>query len=282
MGLENTHTIARVVVDPSNSDVVYVAATGHEWTANKERGLFKTTDGGKTWEKVLYISENAGISDVVIDPTNSQTLYCTSWERIRLKWGDPRTNDNTKHSGVWKSTDGGKNWKQINNGLPAPNHCGRIGIDLCKEKPNVLYLLLDNYEIAEKAKPGDKDAYGRQKKDVIKGATVYRSDDSGENWKQVSGQTEETNKYMMRHSGTYGWVFGQIRVDPKDPEVIWTMGLFLNKSEDGGKTFKAIREMHMDHHGLWIDPNNPNYLLNVQDGGLSISYDKRQKLAKSD
>jgi hypothetical protein len=274
MGLENTHTISRVVVDPSNSDVVYVAATGHEWTANKERGLFKTTDGGKTWEKVLYISENAGISDIVIDPTNPQTLYCTSWERTRLKWGDPRTNDNTKHSGVWKSTDGGEKWTQINNGLPAPNHRGRIGIDLCKEKPNVLYLLLDNYEIAEKAEEGDKDAYGRQKKDIIKGATVYRSDDAGENWKQVSGLTEETNKFMMRHSGTYGWVFGQIRVDPKDPETIWTLGLWLNKSTDGGKTFKAIRDMHADHHGLWIDPNNPNYLLNVQDGGLSISYDK--------
>jgi photosystem II stability/assembly factor-like uncharacterized protein len=274
MGLENTHTIARVVVDPTNSDVVYVAATGHEWTPNKDRGLYKTTDGGKSWEKILYIGEKAGISDFVMHPANPNILYCTSWERTRLKWGDPRTNENTEHCGVWKSTDGGKNWKQINKGLPAPHHRGRIGIDLCREKPNVLYLLLDNYEIEKKAEKGDRDAYGRAKEDVIKGATVYRSNDAGENWKQVSGQTEKTKKYMMEHSGTYGWVFGQIRVDPKDPEIIWTLGLWLNKSVDGGKTFKAIKEMHADHHGLWIDSNNPNYLLNVQDGGLSISYDK--------
>ena len=263
MGLENTHTIGRVVVDHSNSNVVYVAATGHEWTANKERGLFKTIDGGKSWEKILYINENTGISDLVMHPTNPQILYCTSWERTRLKWGDPRTNENTKHCGVWKSTDGGKNWEKINTGLPAPNHRGRIGIDLCREKPEVLYLLLDNYEIAKKAEAGEKDAYGRPKKDVIKGATVYRSEDAGENWTQVSGQSEKTKKYMMRHSGTYGWVFGQIRVDPKNPDVVWTLGLFLNKSEDAGKTFTAIKDMHMDHHGLWIDPNNPNYLLNV-------------------
>ena len=274
MGLENTHTIARVVVDYSNSDVVYVAATGHEWTPNKDRGLFKTTDGGKSWKKILYINEKTGISDFVMHPSNPNILYATSWERTRLKWGDPRTYNDTKHNGVWKSVDGGKNWKEINTGLPSANHRGRIGIDLCKSQPNVLYLLLDNYEIGKQAEKGDLDAYGRQKKDEIKGATVYRSNDAGESWEKVSGLDEDTKKYMMRHSGTYGWVFGQIRVDPKDPNTIWTMGLFLNKSTDGGKTFTAIRDMHMDHHGLWIDPNNPSYLLNVQDGGLAISYDK--------
>lgn len=274
MGLENTHTIGRVVVDYSNSDVVYVAATGHEWTANKDRGLYKTTDGGKSWKKILYINENAGVSDFVMHPENPNILYATSWERKRLKWGDPRTYESTKHNGVWKSVDGGKNWKEINIGLPEANKRGRIGIDLCKSEPDVLYILLDNYEIGKKAEIGDLDAYGRQKKDEIKGATVYRSNNAGEEWEKVSGLDQDAKKYMMRHSGTYGWVFGQIRVDPKDPNTIWTMGLFLNKSSDGGKSFTQIRKMHMDHHGLWIDPNNPNYLLNVQDGGLAISYDK--------
>ena len=274
MGLENTHTIGRVVVDYSNSDVVYVAATGHEWTPNKDRGLFKTTDGGKSWKKILYLNEHAGISDFVMHPENPNILYATSWERKRLKWGDPRTYESTKHNGVWKSVDGGKNWKEINIGLPEANKRGRIGIDLCKSQPDVLYILLDNYEIGKTAEKGDLDAYGRQKKDEIKGASVYRSNNAGEQWEQVSGLDEDTKKYMMRHSGTYGWVFGQIRVDPNDPNTIWTMGLFLNKSTDGGKTFTAIKDMHMDHHGLWIDPNNSNYLLNVQDGGLSISYDK--------
>lgn len=274
MGLENTHTIGRVVVDYSNSDVVYVAATGHEWTPNKDRGLFKTTDGGKSWKKILYLNEHAGVSDFVMHPENPNILYATSWERKRLKWGDPRTYESTKHNGVWKSVDAGKNWKKINIGLPEANKRGRIGIDLCKSQPDVLYILLDNYEIGRTAEKGDLDAYGRQKKDEIKGATVYRSNNAGEQWEKVSGLDEDTKKFMMRHSGTYGWVFGQIRVDPNDPNTIWTMGLFLNKSTDGGKSFTAIRDMHMDHHGLWIDPNNSNYVLNVQDGGLSISYDK--------
>ena len=274
MGLENTHTIGRIVVDYNNPDIVYVAATGHEWTANKERGLYKTTDGGKTWKKSLYINEHAGIFDLVMHPTDPNILYCTSWERIRLKWKDPRTNKNTKHCGVWKSVDGGESWEQINEGLPLPHYRGRIGIDLCKAQPDILYLLLDNYEIGKKAEEGELDSYGRQKEDYIKGATVYRSDNAGESWYQVSGKDDETKKFMMGHSGTYGWVFGQIRVDPKDPETVWTMGLWLNKSEDGGKTFKAIKKMHADHHGLWIDPNNPDYLLNAQDGGITITYDK--------
>jgi photosystem II stability/assembly factor-like uncharacterized protein len=274
MGLENTHTIGRVVVDYSNSDIVYVAATGHEWTSNKDRGLFKTEDGGKSWKKILYINEKTGISDFVMHPENPNIIYATSWERMRLKWGDPRTNEDAKHCGVWKSIDGGNNWKEINNGLPAPNMRGRIGIDLCKAEPNIIYLLLDNYEIGKIAEKGDLDAYGRQKKSDIKGATVYRSNNSGESWEKVSGLDEDSKKYMMRHSGTYGWVFGQIRVDPKNPNIVWSMGLALNKSIDGGKTFKAVRGMHGDHHGLWIDPNNTDYILNVQDGGLSISYDK--------
>jgi hypothetical protein len=138
----------------------------------------------------------------------------------------------------------------------------------------VLYLLLDNYEIAYIAKPGELDSYGRQKQDVIKGATVYRSDNAGASWKQVSGLTEETKVYMERHSGTYGWVFGQIRIDPKDENTIYTLGIQLHQSVDGGATFKILMGPHADHHGLWIDPNNPNYILNVQDGGLTISYDK--------
>ena len=111
-------------------------------------------------------------------------------------------------------------------------------------------------------------------KDIIKGATVFRTDDSGETWVQVSGKTKRMKSYMERHSATYGWVFGQIRVDPNNENRIYTMGLFLNVSDDGGKTFRTLHGMHVDHHGLWIDPNNSDYLLNVQDGGLAVSYDR--------
>ena len=274
MGLENTHTIGRIRVHPQNSDIVYVAATGHEWTPNKERGLYKTTDGGATWDKILEIDENTGVFDVVLDPSDPETIYATSWERMRLKWNDPRTFEKTRNCGIWKSTDGGENWKQINNGLPEAKDRGRIGIDISPTNPNVLYALLDNYEIAYKAKKGELDSYNRQKQDVIKGATVYKSTDAGETWQQTSGLTPETKVYMENHSGTYGWVFGQIRVDPKDENTIYTMGIWLNKSTDGGKTFTPIRDPHSDHHGLWIDPNNTNYLIDAQDGGISISYDK--------
>ncbi len=274
MGLENTYTIGRIRINPKNSDIVYVAATGHEYTPNEERGLYKTTDGGKTWNKVLGIDVNTGIYDLVLDPTDPDIVYCTSWERIRLKWNDPRTTEKTKNSGIWKSTDGGLNWKKINNGLPEANKRGRTGIDISRSNPKVLYAYVDNYELAYKAQPGEKDSYGRQKKDVIKGATIYRSDNSGESWTQVSGLTPDQKKFMERQSGTYGWVFGQIRVDPNDENIVYSMGLGLNQSVDGGKTFKPLYGQHGDHHGLWIDTENSNYLLNVEDGGLAISYDK--------
>ena len=273
-GLENTFTIARVRINPQNTDIVYVAATGHEWTPNEERGLFKTSDGGKTWSKILYIDSNTGACDIVLDPTDPEILYCATWERIRLKWNDPRTYESTKNNGIWKSADGGKSWKKINDGLPAPNMRGRIGIDIALTNRLVLYAYVDNYEIAYKAQAGELDSYGRQKADVIKGATVYRSDDAGSTWKQVSGLTPEQKTFMERHSATYGWVFGQIRVDPNDENTVYTMGLMLNQSTDGGKTFRTLRGPHADHHGLWIDPENSDYLLNVQDGGLTISYDK--------
>ena len=276
MGLENTFTTGRIRINPQNTDIVYVAATGHEWTPNEERGLFKTTDGGRTWNKILYVDKNTGAYDIVLDPVNPDIIYCTTWERTRLKWNDPRTYETTLNCGIWKSTDGGKNFTKINDGLPASNRRGRIGIDIALSNPKVLYAYVDNYEIAYKGNPGEQDSYGRQKKDVIKGATVYRTDDAGSTWKQVSGLTPEQKTFMEDHSATYGWVFGQVRIDPQDENTVYTMGLMLNQSTDGGKTFKSLFGPHLDHHGLWIDPANPNYLLNVQDGGLTISYDKGQ------
>jgi photosystem II stability/assembly factor-like uncharacterized protein len=276
-GLENTFTIARIRVNPVNTDIVYVAATGHEWTPNEDRGLYKTTDGGRTWNKVLYVDQNTGVADLVLDPRNPDVIYCTTWERMRLKWNDPRTLPTTKNCGIWKSSDGGKKWEKINEGLPQPGYRGRIGIDIAASKPDVLYAYVDNYDISSKAKQGELDSYGRQRRDIIKGATIYRTDNAGASWAQVSGLTAEQKTFMERHSATYGWVFGQIRVDPNDENTIYTMGIQLNQSTDGGKTFKSLRGMHVDHHGLWIDPQNSDYLLNVQDGGLAISYDKGKK-----
>ncbi|HDZ40128.1 MAG TPA: hypothetical protein ENH59_00380 [Bacteroidetes bacterium] len=274
VGLENTMTIGRIRIHPKNSDIVYVAATGHEWTPNEERGLYKTSDGGKTWEKILYIDEMTGVFDLVLDPGKPNTIYCTTWERMRLKWNDPRTYETTNNCAIWKSTNGGRTWEKIINGLPETNKLGRIGIDIAASDPDILYALVDNYEVAYPAEPGQLDSYGRQKQDVIKGATVYRTGNGGKNWKQVSGLTPDMKTYMERHSATYGWVFGQIRVDPSDENIVYIGGISLSKSTDGGKTFTQLRGPHADHHGLWIDPGNGNYLLNVQDGGLTISYDQ--------
>ncbi|MBN2416192.1 hypothetical protein JXO52_10135 [bacterium] len=268
-GLTSTNTIARIVVHPENPDIVYVAASGNEWTHNPERGVYKTIDGGMTWEKVKYIDEETGAIDLVMDPSDPNTLYAAFWQRTRLKWNDPRCLEDHQHSGIFKTTDGGASWTPINDGLLAANHRGRIGLDLCAAQPRTLYAFVDNYEIYGEYDGAETDSYGRPRGKMIKGATVYRSDNGGETWRQVS----KTDDYMTRLSSTYGWVFGQMRVDPVNPDKIYVMGLGLHVSDDSGSSFRALRGMHGDHHGLWIDPENTDYLVNVNDGGLAISYD---------
>jgi len=274
MGLENTFTISRILIHPENPDIVYVASAGHEWTKNKERGIYKTTDGGKTWKNIKYIDTETGFNDIAMHPENSEILYATSWQRTRQKWNDPRTYSDHKNNHVWMSSDGGSSCKKINEGLPEPQFRGRMGIDISMSNPDVLYVFIDNYDLAFKATEGELDNYGRPQVDMIKGATIFKSENGGESWKQTSGLDEKMKKFMENHSATYGWVFGQIRVDPNDENGIYTMGIWFNQSLDGGATFKPIREIHADHHGLWIDPDNSNYLLSVHDGGLSVSYDK--------
>lgn len=269
MGLGGTHTIPRIVVHPTNPDIVYVAASGHEWTKNEERGLYKSTDGGESWEQILYKGEEAGAIDLVMHPKDPNTLYAATWQRVRDKWNDPRNEADYGGSAIYKTTDAGDTWTEVTNGLPEARYRGRIGIDIAATNPDVLYAFVDNYETLREADEDETDSYGRPRGPVIKGATVYRTDDAGANWYQVS----ETNRYMERLSGTYGWVFGQMRVDPNNEDRIYVMGLALNVSDDGGKTFRRLPGMHGDHHGLWIDPENSDYLVNVNDGGLAISYD---------
>jgi len=275
MGLADTYTIPRIIVHPANPDVVFVAASGHEWTTNPARGVYKTSDGGKTWQKVLFVDERTGAIDLVMDPADSNTLYASMWQRIRLKWNDPRNFGDYGGSGIYKTTDGGATWVPINIGLPEPRFRGRIGLDASRSAPGVVYALVDNYEISREPTEAEKaDPYGLPSSGFIKGATVYRSDDKGATWRQVSGLTPEQKTFMERHSNTYGWVFGQIRVDPNDVNTVYTMGLGLNASYDGGRTFQRIRTPGGDHHGLWIDPDNSRYLVNVFDQGLAISYDR--------
>jgi photosystem II stability/assembly factor-like uncharacterized protein len=268
MGLEATYTIGRIVIHPANPDIVYVAASGHEWTFNPERGVFKTIDGGKTWQKVLYVNERVGSNDLVMDPQDPDTLYAATWNRIRRRWSDPVPGG---EDGLFKTTDAGKTWKPINNGLPDTQFTGRIGIDLCRTKPGVIYAFVDNHTPGKEAQAGELDSYGRPRQRGIVGAEIYRSDDKGETWRKAS----PTTPYFERFGGTYGWVFSQIRVDPNDENTVYIMGLGLAKSIDGAKTFKNLyyEGLHGDHHGLWIDPADSNYLINVNDGGANVSYD---------
>lgn len=268
MGLADTQHIARIVVHPKDSNTVYVAAGGHEYTPNQERGVFKTTDGGKTWTKILYESDMVGANDLLIDPQNPETVYASMWYRIRRPWSDPVPGPG---GGIYKSTDGGASWTRLHQGLPKRNRTGRIGISLAASNPKVIYALIDNHEIARKAKAGERDSYGRPKKDVIKGAEVYRSNNAGESWKKVS----KSNRTMERLFSTYGWVFSQIRVDPNDENTSYIMGVPLLKSTDGGVEYRPLydRGLHGDHHAMWIDPNNSDYIINGNDGGVNISYD---------
>lgn len=268
MGLPDTHHIARIVIHPTDSNVVYVAAGGHEYTPNEERGIYKTTNGGITWKKVLYESEMAGANDLVMDPASPDTLYASMWHRVRHAWSDPVPGPG---GGIYKSTDAGESWTRLSEGLPQRDKTGRIGLSLAASKPNVIYALIDNHEVARAAKEGERDSYGRPKKDVIKGAEVYRSDDSGKTWSKVS----ESSRLMESLFSTYGWVFSQIRVDPSDENTSYIMGVSLLKSTDGGKTYQRLfdRGLHADHHAMWIDPGNSQYVINGNDGGVNLSYD---------
>ena len=269
MGLAGTQTIGRIRIHPTNPDIIYVAASGHEWSYNPERGVFKTTDGGKTWQKILYINEKVGAIDLVMDPQKPDTLIASMWNRIRQRWSDPVPGG---EDGLFKTTDGGKTWKELTNGLPDTKTTGRIGLDLCLSKPNVVYAYVDNHSVLRMPEPGQRDSYGRLRTypDIV-GAEVYRSDDQGETWTKVN----PSDRSFERFGGTYGWVFGQIRVDPSNENTVYLMGLGLSKSVDGGKSWTRLfwENLHGDHHGLWIDPSDSNYVINVNDGGANVSYD---------
>ncbi|HJR59258.1 MAG TPA: hypothetical protein VJ813_07670 [Vicinamibacterales bacterium] len=273
MGLTDTQTIGRILVHPTSPEIVYVAASGHEWTDNENRGVFKTTDGGRTWNRIFYKSPRTGAWDMVMDPSNPEVLYVSMWQRIRRKWSDPRVEPGYNEGGVFKTTDGGKTWTEASAGLPAPEHRGRIGIDIARSNPKVLYAFVDNYEPGRPPQEGEQDAYDRLIYEArIKAAEIYRTEDAGATWRKVS----DSNEFMTRHSGTYGWVFGQIRVDPADENTVFSLGIGLNVSKDGGKTFAAFansRTIHSDHHGLWIDPANTQVIYSANDGGFYSSAD---------
>ncbi|MBC7874664.1 MAG: hypothetical protein H7Y01_11735 [Ferruginibacter sp.] len=273
IGLENTGTIARVVVHPNDPKRVYVAASGNEWTYNKDRGVYLTTDGGKTWEKILYENEKSGCIDLVMDPADPNILYASMWNRIRRRWSDPVPEGGDD---IYKTVDGGKKWKIINKGLPDTKLTGRIGLAVSVSNPNILYAFVDDHNKKRDPKPGETDSYERQVQKVVIGGAVYRSNNKGETWEKRG----EIHDFFIPFSGTYGWVIGQVRVHPKDENEVYALGVTGAKSKDGGKTWEQVEDslkgsdwIHGDNHALWFDKVNPDRMILGNDGGVSITLD---------
>jgi photosystem II stability/assembly factor-like uncharacterized protein len=238
LGLADSHHIGRIVVHPTNPDIVYVAAGGHLWGPNKERGVYKSIDGGKTWQSVLFLNEDTGASDIAIDPASPSTLYAAMYQRRRTPWG---FNGGGPHSGLYKTIDGGATWARLKNGLPEGGETGRIGIDIYRRDSNIVYVCYEH------AKGG-----------------VFRSDNKGETWTKMG----DYNPRPM--------YFSQIRIDPNNDQRIWLAGVNLAFSEDGAKTFNqnVSQTIHADFHAIWIDPKNSDHVVTGCDGGVNITWDR--------
>jgi photosystem II stability/assembly factor-like uncharacterized protein len=277
VGLTGTNTIGRLIVHPSNPDIVYVAASGHEWTFHPDRGVYKTADGGRTWAKVLYIDDQTGAIDLVMDPSDHETLYAATWQRIRRRWSDPNNKPGYQGSGIHRTTDGGRTWALINDGLPPADLRGRIALDVSRSRPETLYALVDNQTRIPKPKPeGEPRIAAAALRPNLKSGEVYRSDDRGGHWTKVSPEDRSLAAlYMYADNNWFGWGYTQIRVDPSNPDTVYVLGVGLLKSTDGGRTFVKLTypNLHVDHHALWIDPADPKHLVEGNDGGLNISYD---------
>jgi photosystem II stability/assembly factor-like uncharacterized protein len=248
IGLEETYQIGAVVVDPRDANVVYVAALGHAYAANPERGVFKTTDGGATWSKVLFKNDDTGARDLSIDPKNPDTVYASLWQTRRPPW-NVYPPSNGPGSGLYKTTDAGKTWTQLTSGLPAD--VGHIGVSVSPSNPARVYAQVD------------------ATKDVNAGG-IYRSDDAGATWTHMNGGRSQLRLWQR------GWYFGGITADPNNPDVVYIMDTATYRSEDGGKRFDAIKGSPGgdDYHTLWINPTDSNMMVLGSDQGVTVSVDR--------
>lgn len=246
MGLEKTRHIHRVVIDTTNPNIVYVAAIGSPWGEHSERGVYKTTNGGETWEKILFANNKTGAADLVMDPTNPNKLIATLWEHKREPWF---FNSGGEGSGLHITHDGGKTWKKMTEkeGFPKGN-LGRIGVAIARNKPNIVYALVE-----------------------AKKNALYKSEDGGFNWKKINDKSDIGNRPFY---------YSEIYVDPQNENRVYSVFTYINVSEDGGKNFKQLMPaygvsngVHPDHHAWWIHPENGNFMIDGNDGGMNITKD---------
>ncbi|MBB3696427.1 glycosyl hydrolase [Flammeovirga yaeyamensis] len=336
IGLENTQHIGRIVLHPKNDNTLWVASIGNLYSKDDHRGVYKSTDGGATWSKTLFVSDSTGVIDLIIDPKNPDILYASAWERHRNAWNFKASG---KESGIYKSVDGGETWKRLtvgNTGFPDSDGVGRIGLGISSQNSDKLYAFLDNQDAKEDVEKKEialhfnqlnemsNDAFSKLSDDDIneyldhynfpkqynaesiksdiknekyspkalvdylgdaeedlfntevKGAEVYVSEDGGLSWKKTH------DNYLDRVVYTFGYYFGNIRIDPKDDNRIYILGVPFLGSTDGGKTWKDLGDdnVHVDHHALWINPNNTDHIILGNDGGVNISFDGGQNYFK--
>jgi hypothetical protein len=247
VGLEQTQHIGRILVHPTNPNIVYVAAVGATWASNPERGVYKTTDGGATWQQIKFVSDKAGFIDIAMDPRDANTLYAASWERVRgpyyLKSGGPG-------SALWKTTDAGKTWREIKGGGFPETTKGRMNIQVAASNPNIVYVMVEADSVR-----------GAKPQRLLSG--VYRSADAGRTWKWMS--TIDNRPFY----------FSQIRVDPKNPDRVYRMAVDFGFSDDGGYSWRTgMVGNHEDYHGMWIDPNDPEHFIIGGDAGIFQTWDR--------
>jgi photosystem II stability/assembly factor-like uncharacterized protein/DNA-binding FrmR family transcriptional regulator len=238
IGLEDSQHIARIVVHPQNPDILYVAALGHAYGSNDMRGVFKSNDGGKTWQKILFKDNKTGGIDLVFDPNNPHILFAALWEAQRTPWG---LTSGGPGSGLYRSSDDGATWKRLEgHGLPS-GVLGRIGVSVSGADGNRVYAIIE----AEKG-------------------GIYRSEDAGESWELINPDHRFTQR---------AWYFHHIFADPKNVDMVYVLNTGVSRSKDGGKTFEFVRAPHGDNHGLWIDAMHPQWMIVGNDGGASVSHD---------
>ncbi|AZJ34571.1 sialidase family protein [Tenacibaculum singaporense] len=336
VGLPDSHHIGRILINPKNPEEVIVGSIGHLYSSNKERGIFKTSDGGKTWIKTLFIDENTGVIDIQPVPNNFNILYAAAWERERKAWN---FDGDGKNSAIYKSTDAGNTWTKIsdNNGFPNGDGVGRIGLAVYNE--NTVYAFHDSQFRRKKEAKKDEDSNALTKEDFktmsvaefldlkdkklntylkmngfqekyraenvkqmvrsgsvkpidlakyledanallfdtpVVGAEVFKTSNGGKTWKKTH------EGYLDDLYYSYGYYFGEVRVDPQDENGIYVLGVPILKSKDGGKTFTSISKenVHADHQALWVNPKKQGHLIDGNDGGLNISYDDGESWTK--
>src|SRR5436190_10629269 len=329
LGLPESHHIGKIQLHPTDKNVAWVAALGHLYSPNKDRGVYKTTDGGKSWKHTLYVDDTTGAIDIDVNPQNPNELYAAMWTRSRSAW---KFRESGATSGIYKSTDGGDTWKKISaegSGFMKGDKIGRIGIAVYPKNPSIVYAIVDNNMIKPDTSHKKADTLYKKKdfKDIgedaffqldqnkldtflkknnfptkytaavvmdmvrnkkvkpsalydfldfddgfqnagIYGAEVYRSDDGGTTWKKM-------NEKGLTLYSTYGYYFGKIFVSPINENKLVITGVPIQLSKDGGKTFKNIdkRNVHGDHHAVWIDPKRDSHIIDGNDGGCNITYD---------